>query len=682
MRLVKPDAWYDDETYKVVLVTAWIAENLDYLLFSAAALTALAMVLARFRRSLAGELSWVGLLAGGAMLGVLALGWFRVDAAGGEIKSLLRSSVEGFAPTYAVELQMLGHEHLGFDTPPDHPLYLQLIEAQKRWLAVNPAVADVYTVRRNAQGRWAFLVDSETDYNRDGRFDDDREARTPIGEAYDEESQEWDAAAAGRSAFNDQPTTDRWGTWVSAAVPIRNARGEIDAVLGVDYPAEEWSGAIDSARLASTAMVGIAALLLIGATMIICLLKQNLIQRKADQQAVTAARDAAEAANSAKSAFLANMSHEIRTPIAAVLGYADLLLDLKRDDPELTEYATIIRRSGSHLLTLVDDILDLSRIEAGKLQVEPTPTNPMQIAEEAASTLRVRAIEKGLALRVRCGQPDRMPLTVLTDATRLRQILVNLVGNAVKFTERGNVTIDVAYEAPAHTGEAGTIRFAVSDTGPGISQSTLDRLFQPFAQGDESATRRHGGSGLGLSISARLARALGGEITVQSTPGRGSTFTLSIAAPIAESPAAPAPSVPVVGERPLNGARILLAEDCDDNQRLIGFVLCSAGATVETVNNGRAVVERLLGASGKPIDIVLMDMQMPVLDGYSAVRELRHAGYSGRIVALTAHAMVGDREKCLAAGCDRYAVKPIDRAQLIGTLAGLLTGGAPASTAA
>ena len=680
--MVKPDVWRDDDTCKVVSVTAWIAANLDYLLFAAAALTALVMVLARFRRSLAGEMSWVGLLAGGAMLGVLALGWFRVDAAGGEIKSLLRCSVEGFAPTYAVELQMLGHEHLSFDTPPDHPLYLRLIEAQKRWLAVNPAVADVYTVRRNAEGRWAFLVDSETDYDRDGRFDNDREARTRIGEEYDEESQEGDAAAAGRPAFNDQPTADRWGTWVSAAVPIRNARGEVDAVLGVDYPAAEWTGAIDSARLASTAMVGIAALLLIGATLIICLLKRNLIQRKADQHAVTEARDAAEAANSAKSAFLANMSHEIRTPIAAVLGYADLLLDLKRDDPELTEYATIIRRSGSHLLTLVDDILDLSRIEAGKLQVEPAPTDPMQIAEEAASTLRVRAIEKGLALQVRCGQPDRMPRAVLTDATRLRQILVNLVGNAVKFTETGKVTIEVTCEPPARAADAGTIRFAVTDTGPGISPGTLARLFQPFAQGDDSTTRRHGGSGLGLSISARLARALGGEIAVQSMPGRGSTFTLRIAAPISHAAPTPTAPPPVIGDQPLSGVRLLLAEDCEDNQRLIGFVLRSAGATVETVNNGRAAVERLLRASGERIDIVLMDMQMPVLDGYSAVRELRHAGYSGRIVALTAHAMVGDREKCLAAGCDRYAVKPIDRAHLIGTLAGLLSGGAPRSAAA
>jgi CheY-like chemotaxis protein len=256
---------------------------------------------------------------------------------------------------------------------------------------------------------------------------------------------------------------------------------------------------------------------------------------------------------------------------------------------------------------------------------------------------------------------------VRTDPLRLRQILINLIGNAVKFTERGGVTVTLSMCTP------GSLRFSVADTGPGIVPDQLERLFAPFTQADSSVTRRHGGTGLGLTISRTLARLLGGDVTATSTPGQGSTFTVDIdpgpldsAGMIASvHEAASAVNRAMPGPRRLT-CRILLAEDGPDNQRLIAFHLKKAGAQVEIADNGLAAVERALPADGSAgFDLILMDMQMPEMDGYTAAGVLRRRGYQGPIIALTAHAMAGDREKCLSAGCDDYLTKPIDPARLI-----------------
>jgi CheY-like chemotaxis protein len=286
--------------------------------------------------------------------------------------------------------------------------------------------------------------------------------------------------------------------------------------------------------------------------------------------------------------------------------------------------------------------------------------------------MRVRAAEKRLTLAMECAGP--VPATIRSDPVRLRQVLMNLLSNAVKFTERGTVTVRVATEA----GGTPRVKFEVEDTGIGMTEEQMAGLFRPFTQADSSTTRRFGGTGLGLAITRRLADALGGEVSVRSAPGRGSTFSVTVGAgdlrgvPMVETledppePAAPAPTsgAPAPGL----AMRVLLAEDGPDNQRLIAFHLRRAGASVDLAENGRAALDMTLEAAGagRPYDVVLMDMQMPEMDGYTATEELRRRGYRGAIVALTAHAMTGDRERCLAAGCDEYLTKPIDRARLIG----------------
>jgi PAS domain S-box-containing protein len=408
-------------------------------------------------------------------------------------------------------------------------------------------------------------------------------------------------------------------------------------------------------------------------------INNDITQRKRAEAEAHAARAAAEAANRAKSDFLANMSHEIRTPMTAILGFTDVLMDdLQRKGATLEQLDAIrtVRVNAEHLLGIINDILDVSKIEAGKLEVECIPCAPAEVLSQAVALMRPQSDAKQLPLRIE--YQSEIPERIQTDPTRLRQILINLIGNAIKFTEKGAIRVQVEVRHPKMP--RSMLEFRVIDTGVGMGREQLARLFQPFTQADTSTARRYGGSGLGLAISRRLAEALGGGITVGSMAGRGSTFTLAI-------PTGPLDAVPMVwpadegqariepaGPRPPSPVlnfRILLAEDGLDNQRLITHHLKKAGATVTIAADGRAAIAQATEAraSGQPFDVILMDMQMPVLDGYEATRTLRSQGYTGPIIALTAHAMTGDREKCLACGCDGYATKPIDRQALLQTIA-------------
>lgn len=391
-----------------------------------------------------------------------------------------------------------------------------------------------------------------------------------------------------------------------------------------------------------------------------------------------AARSEAEAANLAKSEFLANMSHEIRTPMTAILGFADLLLDPGQTPVNRLECVQTIRRNGHHLMALINDILDISKIEANRMVVERIDCSPAEILADVETLLHVKAASKGLTLTVEYATP--IPRTIQSDPTRLRQVLLNLTGNAIKFTESGGVRL-IARFSPRADQRDGTFSVEVVDTGIGLSAEHLDRIFEAFTQADSSVARRFGGTGLGLAISQRLADMLGGGITVDSSPGEGSAFTVCIATGPTEGKefADAPPRVRAVnsGVAPdeqrdlpqLAGVRVLVAEDGADNQRLIAFHLRKAGAEVEIAGNGRIAVESALAAEeAAPFDIILMDMQMPELDGYSATRYLRANGYARPIIALTAHAMTGDREKCLAAGCDDYTTKPINRVTLLGLI--------------
>jgi len=387
-------------------------------------------------------------------------------------------------------------------------------------------------------------------------------------------------------------------------------------------------------------------------------------------------RTALEIASRIKSEFLANMSHEIRTPMTAILGYAELLLeegDLSRAPKERVEAITTIIRNGEHLLKIINDILDLSKIEAGRLSIEKVECSPLQLLSEVESLMQYRARGKSLTLTVRCDGP--IPVRIHTDPMRLRQILINLVGNAIKFTWQGSVQV----VARLTRREAEPImQFDVIDTGIGMRPDQIATLFQPFTQADSSTSRRFGGTGLGLTISRRFANTLGGDITVTSAPGRGSTFTVTIAAGPLEDADLLAPSKHTLAPRPavalgqipdplLLNLRILLAEDGVDNQRLISFILEKSGASVTLVSDGRSAMEQALAAAhrSEPFDVILMDMQMPEMDGYEATRRLRGQGYLHPIIAMTAHAMADDRRRCLDAGCDDYVAKPINRHELL-----------------
>jgi len=380
----------------------------------------------------------------------------------------------------------------------------------------------------------------------------------------------------------------------------------------------------------------------------------------------------------AKSEFLANMSHEIRTPMTAILGFADNMLDTDQSESEKLDCVHTIRHNGEYLMSLINDILDLSKIEAGKMTVERRVCDPCRIVAEVVTLMRVRADAKGLPLNIEFIGP--IPESILSDSTRLRQILINLIGNAIKFTEIGSVRLVIRF---VDDGDAPYLQFDLIDTGRGMTPEQGAKLFQPFTQADNSTTRKFGGTGLGLTISKRFAELLGGDITIVATEfGVGTTFRAIVrtgsldGVKMLENPKLTTVVVDTPGgiadvqPLDLHGLRILLAEDGPDNQRLISFVLKKAGADVTVVENGKLALEATLAArdEGKPFDVILMDMQMPVMDGYEATGQLRRKGYTAPIVALTAHAMASDREQCINAGCDDYATKPIDRKKLVETI--------------
>jgi len=402
----------------------------------------------------------------------------------------------------------------------------------------------------------------------------------------------------------------------------------------------------------------------------------DVTESREAMNALRRAQEEAGAANRAKSQFLANMSHELRTPMTAILGFTEILV-ANLEKPQDVETAAIVHRNAEHLLSLLDDILDLSKIEAGKMRAEPIACSPAAVISDVACLMRRRAEQKGLQLHVESHGP--VPETIVTDPGRLRQILLNLVGNAVKFTETGHVRI--ATRTRQTPGTLPQLEIDVSDTGIGISKEQLANLFMPFTQADASTTRKYGGTGLGLAICKRLAAVLGGEIAVESTPGQGSTFRLSIplcvagsVAPAREVPASSASSPVPPCEPTALDCRVLLVEDGPDNQRLIAFLLRKAGAGVTLADDGLAAVEAVVGkwrppsagdSAATPFDVILMDIQMPVMDGFEATRRIRSAGHQGPIIALTAHASADDRRRCLDAGFDDYLSKPIDRGELL-----------------
>ncbi|MBL9076971.1 MAG: response regulator [Planctomycetes bacterium] len=651
-------------------LTALYEYRVDQLLFALGAAVTGVWLLRHLRRRGLGPRWYRGAMWA---LTVMTIGGVLVaDLAARQEQERMRAMLEGFAPTYAIGHEQLGYADVGLDTAADDPTYLRLIEQQKQWLRVNPSAHDIYTFHRDAEGATLLVVDSETDYDHNGAYEGDREARTDIGELYDvspEETELLDRVFAGEPRFDHEPVADRWGVWVSAYAPLHDRTGRVIGVLGVDYDASKWLEAILGRRAGTLLLFGTTLLLLIGAGSLLLLDRERalhaVLATKNDElesanDRLRSAMTEAEAANQAKSAFLANMSHELRTPLTSILGFTDLLADPSYEPEQHRLFLDTIRRSGRHLLEVLSDILDLSKLEADAVRIQAETCDANAMAAEVAAMLNDQARRRGLELRV---EPFATRLGMLADPFRLRQILVNLVGNAIKFTKAGSVVVQVQQAAPTQA------QFRVVDTGPGIAPEAQKRLFQPFRQIDDSASRQHGGTGLGLAISRRLARAMGGDITVSSEPGRGSTFVLRL--PTSSFPAAAADAAPAQAGSTTTGdlhGRVLLVEDGPDNRRLLGHLLRRAGLDVAMAENGRDAVDLLLQDGASSFDLVLMDMQMPVLDGYEATQELRRHGIRKPVVAITANALQGDRERCLAAGCDDFVSKPVDRGSLIATL--------------
>ena len=392
-------------------------------------------------------------------------------------------------------------------------------------------------------------------------------------------------------------------------------------------------------------------------------LRDSLQKRELAERAAHAAREAAEAANRAKSAFLANMSHEIRTPMNAVIGMTELLLDTALNEDQRS-FAETIQNSGAALLAIINDILDVSKIEAGKLDLDLHSFALREAVADVVGLLQPQAVQKGLTLE--CDLDEALPRFVFGDAVRIQQVLMNLIGNAIKFTHQGGVTVRAVQEARDE--HAVTMTFAVEDTGIGIGNDQLPKMFDKFTQADPSTTRRYGGTGLGLSICLDLVSMMGGQIRGSSQQGRGSTFSFTLTLMLCEAadgrPAATS-AAELAPSRALSGRRVLVVEDNVVNQRVARMLLEHLDCSVDVAENGRVALGMMDQVS---YELVFMDCQMPVFDGYDATAELRRreAG-SGRhvpVIAMTAHAMQGDRERCLAAGMDDYIAKPIQKQKL------------------
>jgi two-component system, sensor histidine kinase len=398
-------------------------------------------------------------------------------------------------------------------------------------------------------------------------------------------------------------------------------------------------------------------------------LEETVVTRTAD---LNIALNKATTADRAKMAFLANMSHEIRTPMTAILGFVDLLSRSDSSPSDYVENIQTIRRNGEHLLTVINDILDISKIEAGQMTVEKIDFDLLRVVSDVSSLMRAKALDKMLSFNV--AFESKIPKFIRSDQVRLRQILTNLLGNAIKFTESGGITLRISVDPTKKL-----LAIQVKDTGIGLTDTQQKLLFQPFIQADESTTRKFGGTGLGLSISKNLAEQLGGGISVTSAPDLGSLFTVTVVTGNLDNIEYlddPDKALLMLSEESQSGLEnkgkftdspnILLIEDGLDNQKLIAFHLRKMGAIVEIQENGKTGSDAALDAlkKGQDYDLIFCDMQMPIMDGYTAVRRLREHHYTKPIVAITAHAMQGDREKCMNAGCTDYTTKPISVDQL------------------
>jgi len=521
------------------------------------------------------------------------------------------------------------------------PVGMSLVDRDHRFLRVNRTLAKINGVSREGHlGHRAEEIIGEL--------------ATKIKPFYDQVFQTGEAITnveiIGKTNGSDQEKT-----WLASYYPLFFDDNDPSTPAGLDFNNEASQTESGKAVFAASSIV------------------QDITDRKEQELRLKQSEQAALAANKSKSEFLANMSHEIRTPMAAILGYADVLLGHLKD-PDNRSCVLIMKRNGEHLLSVINDILDLSRIEAGKLDVELDEVPLPQLVADIQSLMQVRAEEKKVKFNIEF--KGEVPRAIQTDATRLRQVLINLIGNAIKFTDEGNVRLQVRFIKGA---SPPMIEFAIVDTGIGMSEEQIQRLFRPFSQGDSSVTREYGGSGLGLAISQRLVEMMNGEMDLRSELGVGSTFFVRLPVASVEQIELVQPNLVVRNsppEAPLAAlpnlsCKVLVVDDRRDVRHISQHFLEKAGATVATAEDGQQGIDAAVAArdNGVPFDLVVMDMQMPNVDGLQAVASIRSAGIEWPILALTADAMKGDRDRCLNGGCDDYLSKPIDHAELVNMVA-------------
>jgi signal transduction histidine kinase/AmiR/NasT family two-component response regulator len=582
-----------------------------------------------------------------------------------DVSQNLAMLAESIAANVDAEL----HESIWRPEQLDSPEYERAIAPLRAAHSRMGKVKFVYSAVRDGD-KVRFVLDTSPD-----KVEDGVNQRAHVCEVYQTPDPSMLAALgtgdrAGVPASTHEPYTDKWGTFMSGYAPIITRDGRQVGVLGVDISAEEYRSSLAMADRAALLALLPCAVTAVGMGFIVYRVRCR--QRDAFV-ALAHARARAEELSLAKSSFLANMSHEIRTPMTAIIGYAELLMDGGVGEKESKQHLRTIQRSGEHLLQIINDILDISKIESDKMQVERIACSPVHVLSDVEQLLLDRARAKGIALTF--AWDGQVPRMIHTDPTRTRQILTNIVGNAIKFTAQGSVAVHARFTPSEHDGQ---LIIAVRDTGEGIAPEAIERLFKPFEQAEASTSRKYGGTGLGLSIAKRLAEALGGGITVISAPGQGSEFTITLATgPVPKDQLVSSHLAKELGEQEAQctnelialPARVLVAEDGPDNRRLLQMILTKSGAQLMTVENGRDAVSEAMAAHHRDAgyDLILMDMQMPELDGYGATMELRRRGYDGVIVALTAHTLSDDRERCLAAGCDDFLTKPVRRAELLRT---------------
>lgn len=611
-----------------------------------------------------------GILAGCTILAISSSGLFYTwhAAREGQLHAI-RSELLQLARVAATQVDGDAHRTMKSNAQQGSPEYLKLLEPL---VAFHKATTDViYVYTAILQGDQIYFV-LGTDYLYRA-VKDDLPAEAIMAPYSTPDPALRHALKYHEPAVNEQPVQEALRSYMSAYAPFFDSKGEFAGVVGIDM----WVHHLD-ARLASIRRTGLTAF---AAVTLLSLLagyvtfrlsrtarrarrRDRIIRRKLAHAKLQAEEHAerAEAGSRAKGEFLAMMSHEIRTPMNGVLGFANLLIDTKLDS-EQREFVEHICRSGDALLTIINDVLDYSKIEAGKLSVENMEFNLRSVCDDVQSLLQPGAAEKGLALSLNFG-----PLTtqfLIGDPVRVRQVLLNLIGNAIKFTVSGSVTIEVSQVDADH------VRVSVIDTGIGVAAEQLGKLFQRFTQGDASVTRRYGGTGLGLAISKKLITLMGGEISARSETGKGSVFwfTLPVRAPLTSSTqivrdispaAAPLPA------RPERRGRFLLVEDNVVNQKVAMHMLVKMGYEVDLAENGRQALDRLATVR---YDAVLMDCQMPEMDGYLATRHIRDQAsavldHDIPVIAMTANAFAEDRERCIAAGMNDFLAKPVDRLAL------------------